>query len=93
MPKMLTREQAEHYRREGYVVVERLLEPDTLAPAPVRMPLPKAVHQGSLYENQRTLRSRYFATTDEPEPEPKSQMEPESESEHGAARERAAAAD
>ena len=33
---------------------EPTLEP-RLAPAPVRMPLPKAVHQGSLYENQRTL--------------------------------------
>ena len=31
MRKMLTREQIEHYRREGYVVVERLLDEDTLA--------------------------------------------------------------
>ena len=30
-PKMLTREQIEHYRREGYVVAERLLDADTLA--------------------------------------------------------------
>ena len=28
---MLTHEQVEHYRREGYVVVERLLDADTLA--------------------------------------------------------------
>ena len=28
---MLTREQIEHYRREGYIVVERLLDPETLA--------------------------------------------------------------
>ncbi len=69
---------------------EPTLEP-RLAPAPVRIPLPKAVHQGSLYENQRTLGHRYFATADEPEPAPES--ESESESEQGAARERAAAAD
>ena len=42
------------------------LEP-RLAPAPVRIPLPKAVYQGSLYENQRTLGHRYFAAADEPE--------------------------
>ena len=40
------------------------LEP-RLAPAPVRMPLPKAVNEGSLYENQRTLGHRYFAAPDE----------------------------
>jgi phytanoyl-CoA hydroxylase len=37
----------------------------TLSPrmvdVPVRMPLPPAPHQGSLYENQRTLRTRYFS--------------------------------
>lgn len=27
---------------------------------PVRMPLPRAPHQGSIYENQRTLSARYF---------------------------------
>ena len=36
----------------------------TLAPrledVPVRMPLPAAPHQGSIYENQRTLTERYF---------------------------------
>ncbi|MCH7728794.1 MAG: phytanoyl-CoA dioxygenase family protein [Planctomycetes bacterium] len=32
---------------------------------PVRMPLPRAPHQGSLYENQRSLTNRYFAH-DEP---------------------------
>ena len=40
------------------------LEP-RLASAPVRIPLPKAVYQGSLYENQRTLARRYFAVPDE----------------------------
>ena len=27
---------------------------------PVRMPFPRAVHQGSIYENQRTLGGRFF---------------------------------
>ncbi|MGH7154946.1 MAG: phytanoyl-CoA dioxygenase family protein [Acetobacteraceae bacterium] len=33
-----------------------------LAPVPVRLPLPPAKLQGSIYENQKALRSRYFAT-------------------------------
>ena len=36
-----------------------------LAPAPVRLPLPPAAHQGSIYENQRTRKSRFFQTADE----------------------------
>jgi ectoine hydroxylase-related dioxygenase (phytanoyl-CoA dioxygenase family) len=31
-----------------------------LAPAPVRLPLPPAVRQGSLYENQKGMKSRFF---------------------------------
>jgi phytanoyl-CoA hydroxylase len=31
-----------------------------LAPAPVRMPLPPAMKQGSLYENQKGMRNRFF---------------------------------
>lgn len=31
-----------------------------VTPVPVRMPLPRAPHQGSIYENQRTLAHRYF---------------------------------
>ncbi|HVC63515.1 MAG TPA: phytanoyl-CoA dioxygenase family protein [Acetobacteraceae bacterium] len=31
-----------------------------LAPAPVRLPLPPATKQGSLYENQKGMRHRYF---------------------------------
>ena len=31
-----------------------------LESVPVRMPLPRAPHQGSIYENQRTLSGRYF---------------------------------
>jgi ectoine hydroxylase-related dioxygenase (phytanoyl-CoA dioxygenase family) len=33
-----------------------------LAPAPVRLPLPPATRQGSLYENQKGMRNRYFQT-------------------------------
>ena len=32
-----------------------------LAPVPVRMPLPPALHQGSIYENQTAASRRYFA--------------------------------
>jgi ectoine hydroxylase-related dioxygenase (phytanoyl-CoA dioxygenase family) len=31
-----------------------------LTPVPVRIPLPAATHEGSIYENQRSLGSRYF---------------------------------
>jgi ectoine hydroxylase-related dioxygenase (phytanoyl-CoA dioxygenase family) len=43
------------------------LEP-RVAPAPVRMPLPPARHQGSIYENQSDAARRYFQVTDEPTP-------------------------
>ncbi|HTV88871.1 MAG TPA: phytanoyl-CoA dioxygenase family protein [Stellaceae bacterium] len=36
-----------------------------LAPVPVRLPLPPAEHQGSIYENQRASGRRYFATAAE----------------------------
>ena len=39
-----------------------------LAPAPVRLPLPPAEHQGSIYENQRARKGRFFQTADELEP-------------------------
>jgi phytanoyl-CoA hydroxylase len=32
-----------------------------LAPAPIRLPLPPAALQGSLYENQKGMKSRFFA--------------------------------
>ncbi|HUN44389.1 MAG TPA: phytanoyl-CoA dioxygenase family protein [Acetobacteraceae bacterium] len=41
-----------------------------LAPAPVRMPLPPATKQGSLYENQKGMRNRYFDTAGARTPEP-----------------------
>ena len=37
-----------------------------LAPVPVRLPLPPAEHQGSIYENQRASSRRYFATAASP---------------------------
>ena len=36
-----------------------------LAPAPVRMPLPPAPFQGSIYENQKAAAKRFFATAAE----------------------------
>jgi len=36
-----------------------------IVPAPVRMPLPAADHQGSIYENQRAANRRFFATYEE----------------------------
>jgi phytanoyl-CoA hydroxylase len=36
-----------------------------IVPAPVRMPLPAADHQGSIYENQRAAGRRFFATYEE----------------------------
>ena len=35
-----------------------------LTPVPVRLPLPPAANQGSIYENQRTTGRRYFAIAD-----------------------------
>ena len=36
-----------------------------VTPVPVRMPLPPALHQGSIYENQTTVTRRYFEVTAE----------------------------
>jgi len=47
---------------EQLIVGENSLSP-RLAPVPVRMPLPPAEHQGSIYENQRASGRRYFETT------------------------------
>ena len=32
---------------------------------PVRLPLPPAPHQGSIYENQKSSKNRYFQTADD----------------------------
>jgi hypothetical protein len=39
--------------------------------APVRLPLPPALRQGSIYENQSDAGRRYFPVTDEPAPTPR----------------------
>ncbi len=46
------------------VTGEPTVEP-RVRPAPVRMPLPPAIHQGSIYENQTDASRRYFALTPE----------------------------
>jgi len=43
------------------VVGETTIEP-RIRPAPVRLPLPPADHQGSIYENQRATARRFFET-------------------------------
>jgi len=54
--------------KEGIAKFDELLlvgEPSLtprLAPVPVRMPLPPAEHQGSIYENQRATGRRFFET-------------------------------
>jgi ectoine hydroxylase-related dioxygenase (phytanoyl-CoA dioxygenase family) len=45
---------------DALLVTGRPVEP-RLAPVPVRLPLPPAVHQGSIYENQKGAGRRYFA--------------------------------
>ena len=49
---------------EQLIVGEPSLAP-RLVPLPVRMPLPPAEHQGSIYENRRASGRRYFVTPDE----------------------------
>ena len=50
---------------EQLIIGEPSLAP-RLAPVPVRMPLPPAEHQGSIYENQRASGRRYFDTAPAP---------------------------
>jgi ectoine hydroxylase-related dioxygenase (phytanoyl-CoA dioxygenase family) len=50
----------------GIVTGKPTFEP-RLTPVPVRIPLPAASFQGSIYENQRTLGNRYFAVYEEAE--------------------------
>jgi len=51
---------------DGRLVTGRPSIEPRVAPAPVRMPLPPALHQGSIYENQLEAR-RYFSIAAEPE--------------------------
>ena len=46
------------------VLGEPTIEPRVVA-APIRMPLPPADHQGSIYENQRSTARRFFATLED----------------------------
>jgi ectoine hydroxylase-related dioxygenase (phytanoyl-CoA dioxygenase family) len=54
---------------KGLVAGGGTIEP-RLTPVPVRLPLPPARHQGSIYENQTAAR-RYFTLTTETEPAPR----------------------
>jgi ectoine hydroxylase-related dioxygenase (phytanoyl-CoA dioxygenase family) len=49
------------------VAGESTLEP-RLTPVPVRLPLPPALKEGSIYENQKSARRRFFVTAGESEP-------------------------
>jgi phytanoyl-CoA hydroxylase len=42
-----------------------------VVPVPVRLPLPPALHQGSIYENQSDASRHYFRVTAEPAPTPR----------------------
>jgi phytanoyl-CoA hydroxylase len=50
---------------DGQLIIGEPSLAPRLTPVPVRMPLPPAANQGSIYENQRTTGRRYFATADE----------------------------
>jgi hypothetical protein len=52
------------------VTGEPSVEPRVVS-APVRMPLPPARSQGSIYENQSDASRRYFPVSDEPAPAPR----------------------
>ena len=58
--------------KDGFEKFDELLLAGTpsieprLAAVPVRLPLPPAEHQGSIYENQRAAGARYFATAAAP---------------------------
>jgi len=44
------------------VLGEATVQP-RVVPVPIRIPLPRAHHQGSIYENQRSLGTRYFESS------------------------------
>jgi ectoine hydroxylase-related dioxygenase (phytanoyl-CoA dioxygenase family) len=50
--------------REALLSGEDTIEP-RMALVPVRLPLPPAPNQGSIYENQKSSKSRYFQTGDD----------------------------
>ena len=50
--------------RDSLLCGEDTIEP-RMASVPVRLPLPPSPHQGSIYENQKGSKSRYFQTVDD----------------------------
>ena len=64
----MTRERPDFDAR--LITGEPNIEP-RVVPAPVRMPLPPARHQGSIYENQSDASRRYFQLTDDATPAPR----------------------
>lgn len=50
--------------RDSLLTGEDTIEP-RMALVPVRLPLPPASNQGSIYENQKSSKSRYFQTVDD----------------------------
>ena len=50
--------------RDNLLCGEDTIEP-RMTDVPVRLPLPPAPHQGSIYENQKSTKSRYFQTMDD----------------------------
>lgn len=60
-PLMGLRDSFEDFMGARIVLGEPTIEP-RIVPCPVRMPLPPAPHQGSIYENQKGAKKRYFET-------------------------------
>ena len=64
-------ERSRHMRAMRRLITgEPTIEP-RMVPVPVRLPLPPALRQGSIYENQSDTGRRYFPITDEPAPTPR----------------------
>jgi phytanoyl-CoA hydroxylase len=64
---MLSAAARETFWRDWFIVVPDILTADEVAelrlePVPVRLPLPPALHQGSIHENRRATQKRFFAT-------------------------------
>ena len=56
---LIMRESFEDFVGARMVAGKPTIEPRTV-PCPIRMPLPPAPHQGSIYENQKGTRKRFF---------------------------------
>ncbi|MGI9437201.1 MAG: phytanoyl-CoA dioxygenase family protein [Geminicoccaceae bacterium] len=62
-PMMAVHQPWKEYR-DSLLCGEDTIEP-RMALVPIRLPLPPATNQGSIYENQKTSKSRYFQTVDD----------------------------